>query len=157
MEHLGNILLISLFCVGWGTLLDEGMLLEKLDKQLQKLPKMLYKPLGGCVPCSASIVGLAAYFLLFSLENRVSFYLPNGKLILIQYGKIAIYLVSAVAVNQIFWFVKSYLMVATSEKEIVYETRLQQKESIEKLKVNSGECKQCGNNGNTMDNKNAIQ
>lgn len=141
MEHLGNILLISLFCVGWGTLLDEGMLLEKLDKQLQKLPKMLYKPLGGCVPCSASIVGLAAYFLLF--------YIP--------YGKIVVYLVSAVAVNQLFVFAKGYLMIATEEKALVYETRLQQKESIEKLKVNSGECKQCGNNGNTMDNKNAVQ
>lgn len=141
MEHLGNILLISLFCVGWGTLLDEGMLLEKLDKQLQKLPKMLYKPLGGCVPCSASIVGLAAYFLLF--------YIP--------FGKIIVYLVSAVAINQLFVFAKGYLMIATEEKALVYETRLQQKESIEKLKVNSGECKECGNNGNTMDNKNAIQ
>lgn len=128
MKTILDILTISLFCVGWVTLLTPGMLLEKLDDQLKKLPKWIYKPLGGCVPCSASIVGLTAYALLY--------YVP--------YGRIAVILVAAVGVNVILWFLKDLIIVSLEEKKEILKVRKAQAAQVAAVKNSVQQCKGCG-------------
>lgn len=82
-----QLILISFFCVGWITLLQEGMILERLGEKIDNMG-FWGKPLGGCVPCSASIVGLIGYILL----NYVPF------------GEIAVIIIGVVGLNKIIWF-----------------------------------------------------
>ena len=98
MEHLANILLISLFCVGWCTLLQPSMIFEKLGQFIESLPYKLGKPFGACVPCSASGIGSVAYFLLVA-----------SKSIEFNWFMYLFYLVSAVFLNSLIWFARKNL------------------------------------------------
>lgn len=59
---LKELIIIALVCNGISFATNEGMILYKVDKFLEKLPKFIYKPLIGCVNCMASIWGTAIHF-----------------------------------------------------------------------------------------------
>lgn len=105
-----TLILISTFCVGWFIIIQEGMLLEDLGKKISKLPKLIRKPLGDCVPCAASIVGGVCYFLLSS----------------IPYGYVLVLIVSAVAVNSIVYNIIMYLSNRAEEAGLMAEIRNKQ-------------------------------
>jgi len=44
------------------------MLLEKVGLYISTLPNLIKKPLGDCVPCSASVIGTIGYVLLVKYE-----------------------------------------------------------------------------------------
>ena len=46
----------------------EGMILYPLKKHLQKLPRLIRKPLFECLFCMASIWGTASLFFVFKLQ-----------------------------------------------------------------------------------------
>ncbi len=125
MEHLFNIILIALFCTGWVTILGKGMILGKLGERINKLPKWIGKPLGGCVPCAASIVGSVAYILLIVLKSPLAYYV--------------VYIVASVIVNQMLWFFTKYLILKTKEQEALLEIRNKQLEALNRstLAINS--------------------
>ena len=93
MEHLSTILLMSLFCCGWCLVISPGMLLSFFYEHFQALPYKMGKPLGLCVPCSASFVGTNAYLLLVVL-GQTKFSVTNW----------IFYVVSCAYVNYLLWF-----------------------------------------------------
>lgn len=66
---IGTILITSLaiaalhYMIVW-----EGMILYPLKKHLQKLPRLIRKPLFECLFCMASIWGTASLFFVFKLQ-----------------------------------------------------------------------------------------
>lgn len=135
---LVQLVLISFFCLGWSIIISKGMILEKLGEKIEslrdegsgKFSKWIAKPLGACVPCSSSIVGLTAYLLL----NHV------------QYGFVVVLLVSAVALNYLLQNLIEYSSQLTEDMEFKLVPRRNQAEMIERLKgQNKVECKKgCG-------------
>lgn len=100
MNHLINIFLISLFCIGWCRLLMPGMILDNLGYSLEYyLGKFWSKPFGLCIPCSASVIGSIAYFTLIKIgvaEYSVFTHL--------------FYCISSVGLNLILWFISEILV-----------------------------------------------
>jgi hypothetical protein len=69
IDILISCLFASLYCVGIWIASDEGMILYRPKEWLkERLPKFIYKPLIGCVICTASIHGGTAYYLLHGFE-----------------------------------------------------------------------------------------
>ena len=66
---IGTILITSLaiaalhYMIVW-----EGMILYPLKKHLQKLPRLIRKPLFECLFCMSSIWGTASLFFVFKLQ-----------------------------------------------------------------------------------------
>jgi len=89
-----------MFCVGWCRLLKPEMLFESLGNYLGLLPKLINKPLGLCIPCSASVIGTIAYFLLI-LGNITTYNLFWH----------VVYMVSCVGMNIILWFLSESLII----------------------------------------------
>lgn len=105
MTHLFNILLISLFCVGWCRLLRPEMLLENLGYFIERyFGRFWGKPFGLCVPCSSSVIGSIAYFLLIlSGFTQYSIWIH------------IFYMVSCVNLNPIIWFLTEFLISFTAK------------------------------------------
>jgi len=120
MNHLTNILLISVFCLGWCRLLRPEMLFEKLGNNIKLLPELINKPLGLCVPCSASAIGTIAYFLLI-LGNLTTYNL---------FWHI-VYMVCSVGLNIILWFLSESLIIFVQVK----------RKELEKLNKVCNNCK----------------
>ena len=99
MEHLINIILISLFCMGWNLIISKGMLLGKILVLMTYLPMWLAKPLGFCVPCSASIIGGIGYFLLIRMGQIQHF----------SWFAMCFYLLCAVWINKVLWHAGLYI------------------------------------------------
>lgn len=121
MIHLINILLISLFCVGWCRLLRPEMLLENLGYFIERyFGKFWSKPFGLCVPCSASVIGTVAYLLLI-LANFTNYIAWNH----------VFYMVVCVNLNTLIWFLTESAVI------FVIKTR----KEVEKMKVaEQGKC-----------------
>ena len=140
-----QLILIGFFCLGWSILISKGMILEKLGEKIEslrgegrgKFSKWIAKPLGACVPCSSSIVGLTAYLLLN--------YVP--------YGVVVVLLVSAVALNYLLQNMIEYSSQLTEDMEFKLVPRRNQAEMIEKMKSqNNIECKKgCGDGKENTD------
>lgn len=72
INYLLTIVLISAFCNGLYICMDEGMVLNPIWKRIEKLLMktngsevkyhFLYKPLGGCLACMASVYGSLVYW-----------------------------------------------------------------------------------------------
>ncbi len=121
MGHLINILLISMFCVGWCRLIKPEMLLENIGHFLEYyLGKFWSKPFGLCIPCSASVVGTLAYLLLI-LAN-VTKYSIWGHLF---------YMVACVNLNTLIWFL--------TESAVIFVIKI--RKELEKPKCNNINCK----------------
>lgn len=111
MNHIINIVLISLFCIGWCRLLMPGMILDNFGYFLEKyLGKYWSKPFGLCIPCSASLIGSFAYLLLI-LANVTIYNFWNH----------IFYCVSAVGMNLILWFVSEILVYTYHIKKKQFE------------------------------------
>ena len=105
MTHLTNILLISLFCVGWCRLLRPEMILENLGYFIERyFGRYLGKPFGLCVPCSASVIGSFAYLLLI-LANVTKY----------SVWMHIFYMVACVNLNPIIWFLTEILITFTNK------------------------------------------
>ena len=145
-----QLILISFSCLGWSILISKGMILEKLGDKIEslrgegkgKFSKWIAKPLGACVPCSSSIVGLTAYLLL----NHV------------PYGFVVVLLVSAVALNYLLQNMIEYSSQLTEDMEFKLVPRRNQAEIIEKMKSqNNIECKKgCGDGKENTDNTSDV-
>jgi len=120
MNHLVNILLISMFCVGWCRLLKPEMLLENLSYIIELFPRWINKPLGLCVPCSASAIGTIGYFLLI-LSGFTSYNIFWH----------LVYMVSCVGLNIILWFLSESLIIFVQVK----------RKELEKLNKICNNCK----------------
>jgi len=120
MNHLVNILLISMFCVGWCRLLKPEMLLENLSYIIELFPRWINKPLGLCVPCSASVIGTIGYFLLI-LSGFTSYNIFWH----------LVYMVSCVGLNIILWFLSESLIIFVQVK----------RKELEKLNKICNNCK----------------
>lgn len=96
MNHLINILLISLFCVGWCRLLSPEMILENLGYIFELLPRWINKPLGLCVPCSGSLIGTIGYLFVMDKYNPFENFF---------------YCICLVGVNPIIWFLTELLII----------------------------------------------
>jgi len=121
MNHLINILLISMFCVGWCRLIKPEMLLENVGHFLEYyFGKFWSKPFGLCVPCSASVIGTIAYFLLI-LANFTNYNVWNH----------LFYMVASVNLNTLIWFLTESAVI------FVIKTR----KELEKPKCNNINCK----------------
>ncbi len=105
MNHLINIILISLFCCGWVKVISKDMIFEFIGIGLAKLPKVINKPLGGCVPCSASIIGTVGYFILI-FANIIHYSIALH----------LFYCISCMIVNLIIWFLMEYLVISVQIK-----------------------------------------
>lgn len=79
MNPLVEILLISLFCLGWFTISDTGMVLEPFKLWVDKtLPvkgflRALYMPIFGCPVCYASFWGTTLHF---TMDGSLKMWLP---------------------------------------------------------------------------------
>lgn len=129
MKDITNILIISAFCLGWVSLLKPNMLLAVVGEWLGRLPSWINKPLGLCVPCSASAVGSIGYLLMmagnYSLRTWV------------------IYIIATVFVNQLLYWVMAVSYERTEEIRFIRHIRqLQHGHLIEKENNN---CKTCDN------------
>ena len=121
MNHLINILLISMFCVGWCRLIKPEMLLDNVGYFIERyLGKFWSKPFGLCVPCSASVIGTIAYLLLI-LANVTKYSIWNH----------LFYMVSCVNLNTLIWFLTECAVI------FVIKTR----KEVEKPKCNGINCK----------------
>ncbi|MBL0304263.1 MAG: hypothetical protein IPQ23_21675 [Cytophagaceae bacterium] len=105
MSHLINILLISLFCVGWCRLLRPEMLLENLGYFIERyFGRFWGKPFGLCVPCSSSVIGSIAYLLLIvSGFTQYSIWMH------------IFYMVACVNLNPMIWFLTEFLIIFTNK------------------------------------------
>ena len=63
-----EIIHISIICYVFYILGEEGMIFNAYQKQIEKLPLWLYKPLGGCYLCFAGQV-LTHYYWTTHLHN----------------------------------------------------------------------------------------
>ena len=121
MNHLINILLISMFCVGWCRLIKPKMFLENVGHFLEYyFGKYWGKPFGLCVPCSASVIGTFAYFLLI-LGNMTTYNIWNH----------FFYMIACVNLNTLIWFLTESAVI------FVIKTR----KEVEKPKCNGINCK----------------
>ena len=116
MNHLINIILISLFCVGWCRLLRPEMLLENIGYFIERyLGKFWSKPFGLCVPCSASVIGTVAYLvIIYIIKSQYNFF------------EHIFYCIITVGLNMIFWF-------ATENMVLLLQIRKKQLEQMNKL------------------------
>lgn len=107
---------MSLFCVGWCRLTMKGMLFEKLGLWMDlNLPIWLSKPLGGCIPCSASLIGSVAYLvIIYIIKSQYNFF------------EHIFYCIITVGLNMIFWF-------ATENMVLLLQIRKKQLEQMNKL------------------------
>jgi len=120
MNHLINILLISMFCVGWCRLLIPSMILESFGNWLRTKHEWVQKPLGTCIPCSASVIGTIAYFLLILADfTRYNLFWH------------IVYMVSCVGLNIILWFLSESLIIFVQVK----------RKELEKLNKVCNNCK----------------
>lgn len=95
--------------MGWCRLIGKGMLLEILGNYLDTLPKLIAKPLGRCIPCSASFVGTVGYILLI-LGGHATYSLP------IHF----VYMIACVNLNSLIWFITEFFIIFTITKRNSY-------------------------------------
>jgi hypothetical protein len=91
---IAQIILISLFCNGWYLITRQGMIffflhrwyveaskgffradgeVEWMYRTAPALPRFIYKPLFGCLPCMASIWGSTGYVMLNGFNDFVNY------------------------------------------------------------------------------------
>lgn len=140
---LVQLILISAFCVGWHILIQEGKFLHFIGIALSRTNKWIAKPLGACLPCSASIVGGAAYMLL-------NYGGPIGL------GLVLI--VGAVGLNDALYHLYAYISQLVEEMEYRLIPRRNQSEMIERAKkqLELNNCKTCGNGEDNKDKDNTV-
>lgn len=135
MGQIQNIILISLFCCGWYGVTQPNMILFRLGQLRDRLPAWAAKPLGSCVPCSASGIGSVAYLLVM-----------HGNYSLITW---IVYIMAAAYMNSLLWFTYTAVYERTQELRSLQGLRFSQHQAI--LKQQHGgqanivnDCKVCG-------------
>ena len=76
MNLLICIILISLWCNGLFAITAKGMIFEKLDLILAKLPEPLYDPILGCITCMASVHGIMCCLVLLPFTMALFWQIP---------------------------------------------------------------------------------
>jgi hypothetical protein len=67
-----NIIITSLWCLGFYKAFDEGMIFGFIAKAFKNSPRWVTKPLFNCPPCMASFHGFIAFFLIYgNMDARV--------------------------------------------------------------------------------------
>lgn len=135
MKDITNILIISCFCLGWVSLLRPGMLLDVVGEWLERLPSWVNKPLGLCVPCSASIPGTIGYLLVMSGSYSLRTWV--------------IYILAAVFVNQLLYWLMAMAYERTEDIRFIRRLRSQQHTQPVQQPYNAANqsinCNKCGN------------
>lgn len=116
------------------------MILFKVGDMLDRFPDWIAKPLGACVPCSASGIGTIAYLLVMHGDYSLRTW--------------AIYIISAAFVNSLLWFAYTAVYERTQEIRQIQEIRSRQHQGAVVQRENIiGKCDKCGENG--KNNKNS--